>query len=85
MHKMVRKTTFPHELVGQEIEVVDSTNPDTLGIKGKVVDETRSTLKVEMEGKIKTLLKNAIKIKLSDGMIIDGTSINKRPEDRIKG
>tara|TARA_Y100000310_G_C20454138_1_gene702213 strand:- start:256 stop:504 length:249 start_codon:yes stop_codon:yes gene_type:complete len=82
---MVRKTTFPHELVGQEIEVVDSTNPDTLGIKGKVVDETRSTLKVEMEGKIKTLLKNAIKIKLSDGMIIDGTSINKRPEDRIKG
>jgi ribonuclease P protein subunit POP4 len=39
-----------HELIGLEVEVVDSTNPYQIGIIGKVVDETRNTLKIDMYG-----------------------------------
>ena len=57
---MGKKKKFPYELVGEELEVVDSTNKADLGIKGKVVDETKATLKVEQGDKIKTLLKNTV-------------------------
>ena len=78
--------TYPHELIGEEIEVVESTNNSYIGIKGKVVNETKSTIVIEQNGKNKTLLKRAIKFKLlHDGKIIVGNDIVKRPEDRIKG
>ena len=73
---------YPHELIGAEVEVVKSSNQGQVGIKGKVIDETKSTLNVG--GKI--LLKSSITIKrLSSGEIIHGQEIAKRPEDRIKG
>ncbi len=39
-----------HELIGLEVEVVDSTNPYQIGIKGKVIDETRNILKIDVDG-----------------------------------
>ncbi len=75
-------TIYPHELIGEEVEVVKSNNQSQVGIKGKVIDETKSTLNIN--GKV--LLKNNITIKnLSSGEIIQGQEIAKRPEDRIKG
>ncbi|MBT4151278.1 ribonuclease P, partial [Candidatus Woesearchaeota archaeon] len=41
------KTTYPHELIGEEIVVVDATNPSLKGIKGKIIDETKHTLKID--------------------------------------
>jgi ribonuclease P protein subunit POP4 len=35
-----------HELAGLDVEVVDSPNPDLIGIAGRVVDETMHTLLV---------------------------------------
>lgn len=35
-----------HELIGLEVEVVKSTNLYQIGIKGKVIDETKNTLKI---------------------------------------
>jgi ribonuclease P protein subunit POP4 len=78
----MKKTLYPHELIGEEVEVVSSNNQSQVGIKGKVIDETKSTLNVG--GKV--LLKNSITIKiLSSGEVIQGQEIVKRPEDRIKG
>ena len=40
-----------HELIGLEVEVVDCTNPYQIGIKGKVIDETRNLLKIDVDGR----------------------------------
>tara|TARA_Y100000310_G_C20685139_1_gene818489 strand:- start:108 stop:347 length:240 start_codon:yes stop_codon:yes gene_type:complete len=78
------KKTYPHELIGREIKILESKNKDNQKIKGKIVDETKYTIKVSHQGKIKTLLKNNIKFKIDD-LIIEGKTITKRPEERIKG
>ena len=49
--------TFPHELIGQEIEIIDSTNKSELGLQGKVVDETKNILTISHEGNVKKLIK----------------------------
>ena len=76
--------TYPHELIGQEIEIIDSKNKSNLHLKGKVVDETKYTIKITFQGKTKTLMKDNIVFKLKD-KIIEGKTITKRPEERIKG
>jgi len=82
----MKKTIYPYELIGEEIEVIEAKNTYNLSIKGKVVDETKTTLKIEQNGKFKTLLKNNITIKLiKSGKIISGQEIAKRPEERLKG
>lgn len=78
--------TYPHELIGQEIEILKSKNKDNLKLKGKIVDETKYTFKVSYQGEIKTLMKNNITFKIKkDNLIIEGKTITKRPEERIKG
>lgn len=86
MLKMGLAKIFPNELVGEEIVVVDSTNNNYLKIQGKVVDETKMTLKVLQNGEVKTLLKSNITFKLvRTGQIVLGKTILKRSEERIKG
>ena len=75
--------TYPHELIGQEIEIIDSKNKSNLHLKGKVVDETKYTIKITFQGETKTLMKDNIVFKLKD-KIIEGKTITKRPEERIK-
>jgi len=41
------ETLIRHELVGLRVRVVESTNPDNVGIGGRVVSETMRTLVVE--------------------------------------
>jgi ribonuclease P protein subunit POP4 len=38
-----------HEIIGLETEVVDSSNFSQIGIKGKVIDETKNTLSIQLE------------------------------------
>jgi ribonuclease P protein subunit POP4 len=82
---MVKKI-YPHELIGQEIEIIDSKNKSNLHLKGKIVDETKYTIKITHQGEIKTLMKDNIVFKLrKTNQIIKGETITKRPEERIKG
>ncbi|MBT6774554.1 ribonuclease P protein subunit [Candidatus Woesearchaeota archaeon] len=83
---MVKKIVFPHELIGEKIEIIRSKNNSNVGIKGKVIDETKMTLKIKWGEKVKTLLKNNITFKIvRNEQIIIGQEIMKRPEERIKG
>jgi len=83
---MVKKIVFPHELIGEKIEIIRSKNNSNVGIKGKVIDETKMTLKIKWGEKVKTLLKNNITFKIvCNEQIIIGQEIMKRPEERIKG
>jgi ribonuclease P protein subunit POP4 len=75
------------ELIGLEAEVLESTCDQYLGIKGKVVDETRNTLTIEQDGREKMVPKDCCKFRFVEGLathIVSGKEIKFRPEDRIK-
>lgn len=78
---------FQAELVGKNIQVIESTNPSERGMAGKIIDETRSTIKIEKKGKQKVLFKSNIKFRIGSekpGQIIDGKKLAKRSEERLK-
>lgn len=80
---------FKHEFIGLKIKVVDSSHPGFIGIEGKVVNETKNTIKVEdNKGKEKIIPKkvSVFHFELHDGrkVEIEGKIIVARPEDRIK-
>ncbi|PIN73438.1 hypothetical protein COV20_04400 [Candidatus Woesearchaeota archaeon CG10_big_fil_rev_8_21_14_0_10_45_16] len=78
--------TYTKELIGEKIEIIDAANKGQKGLKGAVVDETKSTLVIDVGGVHKTLLKNTITFRiLGTGEVIDGRIIARRPEERIKG
>ena len=82
----MKKTIYPHELVGKYVLVISSNNKSNFGIEGKVVDETKSTIKIEQNKKIKVLLKHNITIKIKQtGQVLVGKDLVKRPEERLKG
>lgn len=72
-----------HELIGLQVEVIESTDETLIGVKGEVLDETQSTLRIEDKQVEK---KNSIfRFKLPDGQEVklDGKLIAKRPEERV--
>jgi ribonuclease P protein subunit POP4 len=75
--------TLRDELIGENVEIFESTNPQLQGLKGKIVDETKFTFKLVVNSKIKTILKRN-NIFIISGKKIDGNNILKRPEERIK-
>ena len=75
------------EFIGLEAEVLESTCAGYLGIKGRVVDETKNTLTIEQDGREKKVPKDCCRFKFVDGgkpHIVSGKEIKFRPEDRIK-
>lgn len=80
------KKVYPREFIGQEIEILASKNKSNLGLEGKVVDETKYTIRILHQGKIKSLMKNNITFRLKkSSQVIAGKEIALRPEERIKG
>ena len=83
---MKRKKIFPEILVGEEVVVVNSTNPSIKGLVGEIIDETRNTLSLKTNKGVKKLLKSSITLKSKkSNKIIKGINILKKPEDRLKG
>ncbi|MCG7850145.1 MAG: ribonuclease P protein component 1 [ANME-2 cluster archaeon] len=88
-----------HELIGLEAAVVHSSNTAQIGIKGKVIDETRNTLRIDVGDRlVKTVPKShtqfVFTIPTSDGrrylpktsvwVKVDGTLLLSQPENRIQ-
>lgn len=78
---------FRQELIGKEIIIVRAANPQLVGWQGRIIDETRNSLKViSNQGEAKMLLKNSLAFKIKGTeIIISGNQIFKRPEERLKG
>jgi ribonuclease P protein subunit POP4 len=76
------------EFIGLNAKVVKSTNPNYVGIDGKVIDETRNTLVIRHENQDKVIVKNVAVFHFTtpDDTIVevDGNVITGRPEDRVK-
>jgi len=82
---MKAKEMARREFIGQVIEITKAANKNLLGVKGKVIGETKNsfTLLVEKKGK-KIILKNhLIEIRIGD-VLIDAGRVLGRPEERIK-
>ena len=74
------------ELIGLEVRVIDSSHPGYVGIHGKVVDETKNTLKIETEEGEKVVPKGVcvFAFKVGDKWIeVNGAEIAYRPHERI--
>ena len=83
---MKARMVYRQELIGEMVEVTASANESNVGLRGKVIDETKSTFKVDAKGNIKTLLKSLITLKiLRTGDVVRGKDLLRRPEERIKG
>ncbi len=80
----MKRVTFPYALIGEEITIVKATNASLVGLHGRVIDETRETLVIEVNGVGKKVLKRGLTIKIGEREV-DGNQLLKRPEDRIKG
>lgn len=83
-HNLVR-----HELIGLQVRIADSANRQQIGLQGRVVDETRNTLTVEIAGHDKRFVKDQCDFSFTlpgskTRVRVHGQVIVGRPEDRIK-
>ena len=77
-----------HELVGLNARIVESSNLQTVGLNGTVIDETKSMLTLDTKKGIKSIAKANSRWEFSIGgslAIVNGSDIQKRPFDRIGG
>ena len=75
------------ELIGLDIEIVDAKNKSLIGLKGKIVDETKNTFIIEVDSKEKKLLKDQITLIIhfeKEKVKVEGKLFLGRPEERIK-
>lgn len=81
-------TITQSELIGLNAKVTKSTNKDSVGITGTVIDETRNTLIIRHNNTDKTVPKETtvFQFTLPNGSIVEveGDAITGRPEDRVK-
>jgi ribonuclease P protein subunit POP4 len=77
-----------HELIGLDVKVAKTKDPNMRGVKGKIVNETRNMLTI-VDGGRKLLIPKDIatfRFKLKDGTLVDvdGARLVARPENRLK-
>ncbi|TDA33520.1 MAG: ribonuclease P protein subunit [Hadesarchaea archaeon] len=77
-----------HELIGLEVEIVESRDPGLRGLRGKVVDETKNMLKIRVGGKVKSVPKSIVCLKFilpgGEGVEVEGRRLVARPEERVR-
>jgi ribonuclease P protein subunit POP4 len=77
-----------HEFIGLNTEITKSTNPQVIGLNGRIVNETKSMFTINTEKGSRSIAKSTNNWKFSIGgkdIVVEGTKIAKRPFDRIGG
>ena len=77
-----------HELIGLDTEITQSTNLQSVGIKGRVVDETKSMFVLNTENGIKKFPKENTIWRFSfanNEITLNGNMLTKRPSERMGG
>ena len=75
-----------HELIGLDTEIIQSSNVQFIGLKGKVVDETKSMFVLQTETGIKKISKENTIWRFSfdnNEIALNGDLLTKRPYERI--
>jgi len=76
-----------HELIGLNAKVVKSSDQNKAGLKGKIVDETKNTFRLETSQGEKVLPKKEVWLELSLGqekVLLAGEKLCFKPEARTK-
>ena len=81
------KDIAKHEIIGLKARIAGSRNKDNIGLKGKIINETKETITIKTSKGNKMLFKNNIKLELDVNkkrVLIEGALLAGRPEDRVK-
>ncbi|OYT41777.1 ribonuclease P protein component 1 [Candidatus Pacearchaeota archaeon ex4484_26] len=81
------KGILKEELIGLETEVIDAKNKSLIGIKGRIVNETKFTLHIRTAKGIKRVLKEQATFKLpykNKKLSVEGKLLIGRPYERLK-
>jgi ribonuclease P protein subunit POP4 len=83
-----RKNLLFSTFIGLDVEISNSSQRKLIGLKGKVVDETKNLIVIEAHGKDVRVPKVSatFRFTLDDGekMDVDGAKIAFRPHERAK-
>ncbi len=78
-----------HELIGLEVTVKGHTDPSLVGIKGRVIDETKNMLIIRKDDGRELIIpkfggKFLFKIPKSRYVLVPGDILIGRPEERLR-
>jgi ribonuclease P protein subunit POP4 len=84
---MNEKKLAREELIGLKVKIKECKDKSWIGKTGFIVDETKNTFLIEVDNKKKKIAKNIATFEFEyedKKVILDGSKISYRPEDRIK-
>ena len=87
MNHMASNKVHQDEFIGASAEVVAATAHTYVGLRGRIVDETRNTFVLETARGERRLPKRCVTLRLSTEKgeaTIEGRDVISRPEDRVK-
>jgi len=76
-----------HEMIGLNTEIVEAKNKALIGLKGKIIDETKNLFLIQTKKGEKKVLKDQITMELkvnNKKVQVDGKEFVGQPEDRLK-
>ena len=76
-----------NELIGLRARVVRCSDMKQKGLEGIITDETKNTLRIETDGRSRTVVKAASVFRFytqSRSFLVEGREINFRPHERIE-
>jgi len=77
-----------HEFISLKVTVSGSPDPTKIGIAGMVRDETKNMLTIQVRDRFLRIPKDGSKftfdLPAGDRIVVEGSNIQLRPEDRIK-
>ncbi|HEV8289617.1 MAG TPA: ribonuclease P protein subunit [Candidatus Norongarragalinales archaeon] len=73
------------ELIGLDVSIEQAPNKSLIGLKGKIIDETKETLLVETSKGRRVIPKTGTRLFFpSFGESVQGDALRVRPEERTK-
>ena len=79
------ETISEYDLIGQEITITQSKNKEIVGLKGKVIMETKNMITVNTDNGKKNIPKDICQFSNDQGILeTDSTKLSKRPHERME-
>ena len=75
-----------HELIGSNVEIVESNNKQIVGLAGSIIDETKSMFTIHVGNSVKKVPKEIAYWKFTINgktTILKGIELTKRPYERV--
>ena len=79
------ETISEYDLIGQEITITQSKNKEIVGLKGKVIMETKNTITINTDNGKKNIPKDICQFSNNQGILeTDSTKLSMRPHERME-